>query len=240
MTNLVAKLQGGRNDQQRFFLNILAAEDGKEGYPAYLNEQGKPGRRVRLFLKQHGDRSWFEISGPLRTFTEDKKAFQTRLRQNEQGQYLNNKGEVVNAQQDAAQEYVYVTRPVEGSDQPQVVYGTIGSLNINNTKSDNTPTKITLANLTLIRDDVATDIAREVARLQMCEKNSDQYKQVEANLNQLRQNMPANSKGNFGLFIDEGADFLRGLGFEVRLKDAPSAPQQPQNGQNAGTGGPGF
>lgn len=204
---------------RKLFLNVLTAEDGKEGFPAYLNEIDNgarlPGHRVHVFVNGTGDNKWLTVSAPLRVVGEDGK-YATQPRKNDDGAFLDDKGAVVAEEKDAALQFEYLR--YKDGEEDKIVYGTIVNINIKNEKQDKTPTAFTLLNCKFYDDADALDIARTTFELKQYEDGTPERTEVEAELATMRK-----ERGTWMTqFIEEGHEFLRNMGFEVREKEGSS------------------
>jgi len=205
---------------RKLFLNILTPEDGKEGYPAYLNEVNDgvrlPGHRVHVFINGSGENRWLTVSAPLRTRDEFGN-YVTQPRTNAEGAFLNDKGVVVASDKEATQQFEYLR--YKDGDEDKIVYGTIASMNIKNTKNDKTPTAFTMLNVKFYDDADALEIARMTFELKQYEEGSAERTEVETELATMRK-----ERGTWmTFFIEEGHDYLRRhMGFDVREKGGNS------------------
>lgn len=208
-----------KNASRQIRLNINEAAEGKDGLTAFLNESvnGKalPGHMVYLYLHQSpgtGEK-FFGISAPIRNVDANGN-YVMIPRQNAEGQYLSDKGEVVDDASKAGKSYEFVKNK-----SGEVLYGNFGTLAVVNTKQDKTPTKQTFLSLRLMSDDNVLLLERK--RYQVEHANTPEQKAgYEAQLVELRK------KGVFiNLGINKGADFLTKLGFEVRLESKEATPQ---------------
>jgi hypothetical protein len=219
---IVAKFISPKNADKKIRINIAEQEDGKKGFPAFLNEvindKTLPGHRVHLYLNEHAGQKWFTVSGPLRK-TNEQGEFIIIPRKNKDGALVDDKGQVVTEESKAGRSFEYIK-----DREDQIVYGTLGTLNIQNLKADKTPTKQTLVSFYSIPDSKALEIERTVFALTSSKKvqnpNPEQISFYEKQLNEQRKG--AGSYSN--MFITEGKDFLTKLGFEVRLDEKESTP----------------
>lgn len=214
----------GKIDDRKMFVNVLEPEQGKEGFPAFLNEvngtERMPGHRVNLFVNGSGDNRWLTMSAPLRQMDEDGN-YLTMARTNNDGSFVNDKGEVVESEADAARQFVY-SKYDDGGEE-RIVYGAIANLNIKNEKKDGSPTAMTTLNTKFYSDAEALEVARRTYELKQYEEGTPERKEVEQELSALRRE----SGTWMTLFIDSGHEKLREMGFEVRERsDEGPAPGQ--------------
>lgn len=208
MSRLTSASFNGSARQIKLAINEM--EPGKQSHLSFLNEtvNGKtlPGHVLNLFLHngKNGSR-FFGISGPIRSI-DDNGNYIMIPRVNSEGKFLSDRGEVVEDQSKAGLTYQYVKNQAG-----EVVFGSYGSLSVNNLKKDNTPTKSTYLTLSLMSDkDV---LGAERLRYQAANSATPEQKaHYEAQLSEARK------KGEYiSLAIKGGADLLVKLGFEVRL-----------------------
>lgn len=199
-------------------LHINDMEPGKQSYPAFLNETvaGKaiPGHRIYLFLNKGNDNSqFFGLSGPIRKLDESGNYIMIP-RQNAEGQFLSEKGQVVTDASKAGLTYEYV----KGGD-GEVLYGSYGTLSVTNLKADKTPTKQTFLTLRLNTD--LNVLEAERARYRIEHSTTDAQRDgFKAQLADIRK------AGDYiNLSIKSGGEFLSKLGFEVRLTNTEPANQ---------------
>lgn len=209
---------------RKIYLNILEPKAGENGFAAFINEVNDgtklPGHRVNIFINGQGDNRWLTVSAPIRVQDEEGK-FVTQPRTNADGSFLNEKGEVVDSADKAAQQFEYLKYEDEG--EQRIVYGTLANLNIKNEKADGQPTKFTTLNTKLYSDEEALKIARLAYELKTYDENAPEFKEIAEELSTLRK-----ETGTWvTLFIDQGHEFLREQGFNVRAKEA--APEAAPN-----------
>lgn len=214
MSKIAFSITTARDAARQLTLNVLYPEPGKQHYRGFLNEKvngvALPGHAVTLFLNESGANRWFTINAPIRQQNEDG-SFVYQLRTNEQGQYVDSRGNVAANAEQAARQFAYLL-----STAGDVVRGTLASLNIKNTKSDGvTPTKMTLASLKLYSDAESLEMERFRWSLKTKEKGTEDYQRTVQHIDQL-----SRQYGEWqNCFIESGADFLRGMGFEVRTNE---------------------
>lgn len=202
--------------KSKIYLNIMSPEEGKEGFPAYINEvNGRdrlPGHRVTLFVKGQGDNQFMQISGPIRKRDEDGR-FVTMARTNEEGQYLDTKGDVVQNERNAARNFEYCTYLADPEDEKEsIIYGTLANINVQNEKKGGAPTKFTLLRAKLFTDEEAMEVARLLFERRQLPEDSPALKDYDERINAMRR-----EQGTWTtLFIERGYDFLADLGFESR------------------------
>ncbi len=194
-------------------LNILEPKEGENGFAAFINEEVNgeklPGHRVNVFINGKDDNRWLSVSAPIRVQDEDGN-FVLQPRKNSDGSFLNDKGEVVDSADKAAQQFEYIKYDDNG--QERIVYGTLANINIKNEKQGGVPTKFTILNTKIYSDEEALQIARKSWELRNFEEGTPEHAEAAEELNTLRR-----ETGTFTtLFIDQGHQFLRDLGFEVR------------------------
>lgn len=220
MSNML-KLSGRfEGTDRRLRLNVLLDTDRPgQGYPVYLHEtvgqDSLPSHRGNLFINQNeaGDRKWLSVSAPLRTMSDDNQ-FNLIPRQNAEGQYLDGKGNVVDSAEKAASQFEYIKMDQDGEE--RLVFGTLATINVQNTKSDGTPNKFTTLNTKFYDEPDALEIARLRFELAQLEKGTPEYEETRADLD-----AQTRERGTWmTFFIDEGHQFLRDQGFEVRERQA--------------------
>lgn len=216
--SVIMKLSTGKNTDglnRNLRINVMSQEEGKQGFPAFINEvkDGKnlPGHRVTLFLNGSGDKQWFTVSGPVRK-TNEAGEFVFQPRVNTEGAFLDEKGVIVDSADKAAQNFEYLKKK-----DASTLFGTLGSINIQNKKSDGQPTSQTLASFKSYTDQEAYAIARKLHEFQ-----SATPEEKDAKLAELRQ-LEKDSGTYQTVFINEGGDALASLGFEVRLPEPAPA-----------------
>lgn len=160
---------------------------------------------------------FMSIRAPIRT-KDDNGEFVTRARQKD-GKFLNDKGAEVASEAEAAREYVYM---VQKNDATKLVYAQIATLNVKNTKTDNTPTAMTMISAKVFSDDEALAAERISFTMSRVGKESPEYAGLAEELKTQRRT--TGTWHNF--FINAGADVLRAKGFEVREK-ARAGAQEP-------------
>lgn len=162
-----------------------------------------------------GDKSFLSIRAALRQVGEDGQ-FVTRP-QVRDGKFIGHDGKPVESEDEAAREYVYMTRR---DDESKLVYGTIATVNVKNEKTDGSPTAFTMLTLKIYSDEEALEGARLYAKLQIVAekagKDSEDYKRVQEQMR--AQSREAGTYSTY--FIRSGHDFLRELGFDVREQPA--------------------
>ena len=221
---ILAKFKTGKQDQ-KLELVLLEPQPDKKGYPLIVadeyNGNELPPKFARVYLKGKDDSKFFTISGPIRELDENGIPV-TRAKQND-GQYIDKNGMPTNEGL-AARENVYI----KNGDTGTVVYSDLGTINLENTKADNTPTKFTLARVKLFSEQEALTIAKMNYLL------ADTNKQLASDLNPSEKEGLTNKKQalendiketmktsgtTYTMFINAGADFLRDAGFEVRIRE---------------------
>lgn len=218
MANSIMKIGPGRNEARRVFMNVMEQESDKKGFPVWLNEivggNKLPGHKATMFLNgDQPNKQWFEISGPIRRMNEAGE-YLFEARKNQEGAFLNEKGDVVENEQDAAKQYVYVK---DSND--NIVMGKLGTVNVINTRKDKetgniVPSKSTYLSAKLYTDKEAYLMAQTLYRY----KHSSGEKKDEflAQLNEEQKKF-----GSFNnMFVNSGGEFLKSLGFEVRIQDS--------------------
>lgn len=210
----------GRNEERRVFINVMAKElneqnEEKKGNPVWLNEvsgtEKMLGHKATMFLNgSEPGKQWFEISGPIRRMDEQGN-YLIEPRTDDQGNLLNAKGEQVSADADAAKQYVYV-KDTEG----KIVLGKLGTVNVVNTRRDQNsgdivPTKSTYLSVKMYTDTEAYEMARTLYRY----KNTSGEQQQDF-LQQLNKEQKDFGKYS-NMFVNEGAEHLKEMGFEVRV-----------------------
>jgi hypothetical protein len=203
-------------------LQVLINIHEKEGkFVAHIKEVvGGVSLPLRMgFLDFVGNegQQFMSIRAPLRTKDENGE-FITRPRQ-KGGKFLSDTGAEVASEAEAAREYVYM---VQKNDATKLVYAQIATLNVKNTKSDNTPTAMTMISAKVFSDDEALAAERISFTMSRVGKESPDYAGMAEELKAQRRG--AGTWHNF--FINAGADVLRAKGFEVREK-ARSQAQEP-------------
>lgn len=175
-------------------LVIFPKESGKVGYGGYLNTdddgQKMPPYRISMFVNTYDDGGiGFVVKGPIRQ--KEGGHWLLTPRTNGDGQYLNEKGDVVD-EAEAADAYSYV-RDKEG----RLIFGVVANLWITNTKKDKTPTKRTMMTAKLFTDEEMQSIHEVV--------DPEEQKELRRSLGQWTT-----------LFIENGYQFLREVGGTVR------------------------
>lgn len=175
-SKVIFRLGTPKSSEQQSEIRILQNSDGKPGLPAFLSIDGLPDHAGRIYVNRATpDSAWLVFKAPVRKLdAEGNFIFQPRI--NEDGNYLNSKGEVVNSEADAATNFEYVKLPANKdatqNDLPleqrrdKIFFETLASINLENTKrvenSDaREPAKQTFANIRLINDADALEVARK-------------------------------------------------------------------------------
>lgn len=185
----------------------------------HINGQRQPARIGYLDVVGSADNKFMTVRAPLREKNEDG-SYKMQPRQRD-GQFLDDKGKPVETEAQAAQEFVYLKHR---GDENKLVYGQIATINVKNTKADNTPTQFTMLSVKTYTDDEALEAARLLAKMSAVSdkvgKDSDEYAQVAQEHKEV--NRKNGTYDNF--FIQSGHEFLEELGFEVRKREVDNAP----------------
>lgn len=155
------------------------------------------------------------LKAPIRQKDADGQ-FLTRARQKD-GKFVDGNGKEVATEAEAAREFVYLT---QRNDESKLVYAQIGTLNVKNTKADNTPTAMTLISAKIYSDDEALSAERISYKMSAAGKDHPDYAKLAAEIKEVRR-----STGTWhNFFINSGAEILREKGFEVRVKERNDSP----------------
>lgn len=212
------KLEINSKDQEKKQTVYIDISENEGQFRAMIKEVldgvSQPVRMGYLDFIGSGDNQFMTIRAPIRKMTEG--AFETRARQKD-GKFLDAKGKPVETEAEAGREYVYMTQT---NDQTKLVYGQVATLNVKNTKTDGSPTAMTIIAAKVFTDEEALNAERISYKMSKLDKTSPDYTALSSELKDLRKK--TGTWHNF--FINAGAEVLRGKGFEVRVKERDNAP----------------
>lgn len=217
------KFVSGKSSE-KISVTILEPTADKQGYPVIIEEnfQGKPlpVKFGRAFLSGKEGEKFFTLTGPIRKL--DERDIPLTGAKMKDGEYVTEFGKITNEGL-AARVNIYM----KNSNTDQLVFSDLGTINIENTKKDNTPTKFTLASIKLFNDKEALEIAKLNYHLSENNKalrsNEIQNKpEIESNIelliSEIKQ-LQKNSGIKQTMFINDRTGYLESLGFEVRKKN---------------------
>lgn len=214
---MTTKIELAKNDKQ-VKIEITRKDDGKFTANIYETVDGValPTRLAYLDKHGEGDKGFMVITAALRETNEDG-SFKTRPRQKD-GKFLDAQGKEV---EEALADRQFVLK-TQKNDPTKLVFGQIGTLNIKNTKQDNTPTAMTLIRAKLWSDAEALDAERTAFRMATLGKEHEEYPVLSEELKNKRR-----TSGSFAdFFINKGHDILREMGFSVRERVKATAPSE--------------
>lgn len=202
------KFSSSKDADRNLSINVMTKEDGKKGYPAFINEikdgNELPGHRVNIFYNEAGSNKWFTISGPIRKLDDSGQPV-LQPRTDKDGKFLSKAGVIVEDQKEAALQFEYLKK-----EDGNTIFGTLGTININNSKKDGQPSSQTFASLKYYTDSEAKSIADALDDAKSSGDKDSAFQSVRA----LQKDL-----GSYvNLFINESSELLA-LGFEVRLSE---------------------
>lgn len=213
------KLEINSKDQEKKQTVYIDISENDGQFRAMIKEVldgvAQPVRMGYLDFIGSGDNQFMTIRAPIRKKADDG-SFETRARQKD-GKFLDAKGKPVETEAEAGREYIYMTQT---NDQTKLVYAQVATLNVKNTKADNTPTAMTIISAKVFNDDEALAAERISYKMSKLDKTSPDYTALTTELKELRKK--TGTWHNF--FINAGAEILRAKGFEVRVKERENAP----------------
>lgn len=221
----IARLKTGKQDK-KIEIVLLEPQADKKGFPLILNDEFNgnelPSKYARVHLRGNDNSKFFVIHGPIRELDADGIPV-TRARQRE-GQYIDKHGMPTNEGL-AARENVYVKNSLTNS----VVYSDLGTINIENKKTDGKPTKFTVARVKLYSESEALLIAKLNYMLADTSKKIEgtstdaEKRSLENEKNSIEadiKDIMKNSGTSYTMFINSGAEFLKDVGFEIRTRES--------------------
>ncbi|MGI2918597.1 hypothetical protein [Vibrio parahaemolyticus] len=213
---IIAKLSTTQSNVRSVRINVHPKyNETDSGYPITiyetLNSRNLPPQKAFLNLKAGGKDQWLSISTSARA-TNENGDYKLAPKRNEQGCLVNRKGDVVQTEEEAARSFIYE------KENGRSFNIELGTLSIKNTNAEGQPTKCTLINAKLYSDKEAIAIRQ---MMKEAKNTPEEYRQAQYD-------KISDYKRNHGdwktLFISEGHDFLRGLGFEVRENTPKNQP----------------
>ncbi|MHD0644523.1 hypothetical protein ACYPKM_02650 [Pseudomonas aeruginosa] len=214
-------------------ISIRAKASG-EGYTAVIEEPNLPVRFGDVSVIGEGANSFLTIRSTLRQ-TDAEGNFITAPRQKD-GKFLDARGKEVDDESKASR--VYVPQRMKNDD-TKLVWATIANLNVQNTKSDGTPTKSTFISGKFFSDVEARDIEAINYKISNLLSETDEAKKA-ANvekIDSLRETLKEKRKSTgtyINLFLDDDGAFLTKLGHEVRKEVKPArAPRRSGKGNDS-------
>lgn len=226
MSAPIAKLTTGKQHNIPYTqITVWEPKPDKSGYPLTISDSfcgdKLPPKKAFAFLKGTGSNMFFTISGPIRRLDENDMP-KTRARKID-GVFINGSGSPCNEDL-AARENQYVTN----KDTDKLIFSDLGSINIENKKSDGSLNKFTLATVKLYSEKESLTIAKKNFLLKSHLQNQKTAKNEGKDTNEIDmlvaeiEESIKNDKKTFGtkntFFINSGAEFLSSLGFEVRKR----------------------
>jgi hypothetical protein len=214
------KLTSPTKSEKRVDITIYEPTSDKRGYPITIEEtiSGKslPKKYARAYLVGDGDNTFFSMSGPIRKLDDDGVPL-TKAKMKDSN-YIAEDGSVTT--EDLADR---VSVYMQNSENQQLVYSDLGTINIENTKKDNTPTKFTLASMKIYSDQEALSIAKlhyllsyKGNEIKKDPENMDELKSDVILLKEKINEMKKSSGLKQNAFIKDNTNFLKSLGFEYR------------------------
>lgn len=194
MAKPVLKLTTPKDRSQNLELVFFPQDQGKSMYGGYIKTdddgEAMPPYRVAMFINTYDDGSQnFVIKGPIRERSEGHWVLTPR--KNKDDEYLDRSGKVV-TESEAADAFEYVR-----GDDGKLIFGTVATMWITNTKKDKTPTKKTIFSAKIFSDEDMQKIHEE--------SDSEKAKGLRKSLGVWTT-----------LFIEEGFQFLREVGCTIR------------------------
>lgn len=203
-------------------ITIYEPTSDKRGYPITIEEMlgGKPLplKYARAYLTGEGENTFFSISGPIRKL-DDNDIPLTKAKVKDDN-YVTEDGTITNEGL-ADRVSIYMIN----NENQKLVYSDLGTINIENTKKDKTPTKFTLGSIKLFSDKEALSIAK--LNYVLSQKNSQLKSNfenrvgLEHDISLIKEEikeMQKTSGVKQNVFIQDKTNFLTSLGFKVREK----------------------
>ena len=194
MAKPILKLTSPKDRDHPLELVFFPQDQGKAMYGGYIKAEddgeAMPPYRVALFINTYDDGGQsFVVKGPIRERSEGHWVLTPR--KNKNNEYLDRSGKVV-SESKAADAFEYVK-----DNDGKLIFGTVATMWVTNTKKDKTPTKKTIISAKVFSDEEMLKIHEET--------DAEKTKELRRKLGSWTT-----------LFIDEGFQFLRELGFTVR------------------------
>ena len=217
----IIKISPSKDSHRRVYFNVNESKNPKVSFPVWINElvQGSPipGHKGTMFINgKEGGNRWFEISAPLRR-TDINGNYEYQPRRNQDGKMINEKGDVVETEDEAAKQYVYVI-----DNNNNIKFGLIATINVINTKKDLEtgefiPTRSTYLSVKLYTDSEAYEMAKTLFDYQNSEDENERAGLLSV-MNEQKKTMGTYSN----MFVDLGSEHLEKLGFEFRSFNSES------------------
>ncbi|MFS1428456.1 hypothetical protein LMH73_015225 [Vibrio splendidus] len=215
---IIAKLSTVNSSIHSYRINIHPKiNESDAGYPITIYEtlesRNLPVQPGFLNIAKAGNDTWMTISANAR-ITSENGLYRLAAKRNDAGDLINKYGNIVTDDKEAAKKFIY------DKEAGSTYNIQIASLSVKNTGASGAPTKCTLINAKFFKESEAIHIRSALGDV----------KQLPEALRSAEYDKISDYKKRHGewmnLFIQDGHDFFRTLGFEVR-ENVPS-PKSPK------------